>query len=259
MLQTHPQGLQVRDDKGTEETFEGTPLLVCFPSVGLASTIVGHYLIRTFNLPRIATIVSPELPPATVVIGSLPNPSVRVHGNKSLTVLVSEFPTPADLLFPMAEGILDWASQKKAGIIITVEGITGKQESAAPTARAEPVLGIPSTPQTRTEMQGAGIKLLEDGIVGGIAAAMLNEASAREMPLAVLFAMASKEDIPDHGAAGRLMESLNKLLPRLKLDPQPLYDQAKIIEQYLRDGIKLHKSTTTRPDATIRPEPSIYG
>jgi predicted ATP-grasp superfamily ATP-dependent carboligase len=258
--------LSVVDEKNVKGPEEGTPVLVCFPSAGLASTIVGHYLIRSRNLPRCAVIRSPALPPATVVIGGLPNPPVRVHGDSSVAVVVSEFPPPQIIVSFLADGILDWAVQKKLGLIVVVEGILRRQEEteeggeeAPPTEEIqEAVVGIPATATAKALLEKISIPLLEDGIVGGLPAALLNAASIRDIPLMVLFATANKSDYPDHGAAASILEDLNRLLPSLKLDPQPLYDQAKIIEHALRDSMKFH-AAAIEPKKPMPPEPSIYG
>jgi predicted ATP-grasp superfamily ATP-dependent carboligase len=261
--------LTVVDDKNAKGPEAGTPILVCFPSAGLASTIVGHYLIRSRNLPRCAVIHSPDLPPASVIIDSLPNPPIRVHGDSSVGIVVSEFPSPQILLTPLAEGILDWAGKRKSGLVVVVEGILKRQEEAEGEeveedkakegdVVQEAVIGIAATPEAKKLLESKSVPLLEDGIVGGLSAALLNAACIRDVPLVVLFATANRSDYPDHGAAARILEDLNKLLPSLKIDPQPLYAQAKIIEHALRDGMKLHAAVEPKPQ-TSPPEPSIYG
>ena len=238
---------------------DGLPILVCFPSVGLASTVVGHYLIRSKNLARIASVRSEFLPPATIVIDSFPNPTVRIHADATMATLVSEFPPPLELITPLASTILDWTSTQHSGLVVAVEGILGKKEQPQNSETREVVLGIPSNPASKTLLEKAGIQILEEGIVGGITAALLNEAAFRDIPLVVLFAMAAEEELPDHGAAARLLESINRLLPNLKIDPQPLIAQSRMIEQAIRTGMKLHRPTEPGPKAAKGPEPSIYG
>lgn len=249
----------VRMDGKTPWHGDGLPMLVCFPSVGLASTVVGHYLIRSKNLVRIASVHSELLPPATIVIDSYPNPSVRIHADATMATLVSEFPAPLELITPLASTILDWAVSQHSGLVVAIEGILGKKEQDKDSENQEVVLGIPSNASAKARLEKAGIQILEEGIVGGITAALLNEAAYRDMPLVVLFAMAADEELPDHGAAARLLESINRLLPDLKIDPQPLFAQARMIEQTLRTGMKLHRTTEPAPKTAKGPEPSIYG
>lgn len=250
-------GLAVVDESGVAGPVEGTPVIVCFPSAGLASTIVGHYLIRSRNLPRCTTITSPDLPPAAVVIASLPNPPVRVHGDASVAVVVSEFPAPPQAIGPLAEGILEWVRHRKLGLVVVVEGILRRQNEGGEEV-PEAVLGIPATAFSKAVLERASIPVLEEGVVGGIPAALLNSASISGSPLVVLFATANKADYPDHGAAARILENLNMLLPTLKLDPQPLYDQARIIEHTLRDSMKLHQAGEP-PKQKAPVEPSMFG
>ena len=240
-MEGYAGGVLVRDEKVPQGPTEGTPVLVCFPSAGLASTIVAHYVVRAKELPRCATFQSPFLPSATVVIDSLPNPPVRAYGDSHVAVVVSEFPAPMPLVTPLAISILHWVQSRRAGPVVAVEGILHRQEDGEQTQEEDTILGIPSNAAMKDRLKGAKIKLLEEGVVGGIPADLLNEASAQGQDAAVLFVTAHSADYPDHRAAARLLETLDRLLPSLELDPKPLMVQAEVIEKALREGMKFHK------------------
>lgn len=243
----------IRDEAASTPPGAGSLLLVCFPSAGLASTIVGHYLVRALKLPRIATVQSPLFPSASVIVDGLPSPPVRIYGNAALSVVLSEFPAPPPVMGPMAQSILQWADGRKIGLVVAVEGVLDREattDPAAPKTNSEPdVLGIPTDDATRTILQGADIPLLEEGIVGGTAAELLNEAVVRKRGLITLFAQSRSPDFPDHRAAAHLLSALGKIQPDLKIDAGPLLAQAGILEQAIRAGLKLHQASSPKGGA----------
>ncbi|MDE1880424.1 MAG: proteasome assembly chaperone family protein [Euryarchaeota archaeon] len=258
----------------------GTPLLVCFPSAGLASTIVGHHAIRHLKLPRIATVRCRYLPSAAVIFDKRPNPPVRIHGNKTLAVAVSEFPAPSALMLPLAEALILWARKKELGPTIVVEGVLGRAPDGAPqdgpeqgspgvgpggpeTWGKEDVMGIAATPAREPLLDKAKVPVLVEGIVGGLTAELLNLASIIERDLSVVFVRTVQPGYPDYHAAARLVEILDRVVPGLALDPKPMLEQAEVLERMLKEAMKMGKTVPTPPDAgsEIGPssEPSMYG
>jgi|GEM_PF-343637 uncharacterized protein len=239
-MEESPVKVIIRGDRGESAGAPGGTLLVCFPSAGLASTIVGHFVVRTRDLPRRAVVDSPLFPSATIVVNSLPNPPVRIYGDGSVAVMVSEFPPPPRLLGPLSHAILHWAQSRHSDLVVAVEGILKRKEDTED-AEEQTILAIPSTTEVKGRLEKAGIQVLEEGIVGGLSASLLNEAAARELPLTTVFVTARAGDYPDHRAAAHLLEALDRLVPSLKVDPKPLLVQAELIERAIREGLKLHK------------------
>lgn len=51
--------VKIRSDVVTEEAL----VITCFPSVGMVSSIVGHFLIDNLELEFVGGVVDPRLPP----------------------------------------------------------------------------------------------------------------------------------------------------------------------------------------------------
>ena len=84
-----------------------------------------------------------------------------------------------------------------------------------------------------------GARPLEDGVIGGVSGALLIQALGRKVPVATLLVSAqAAEGLPDHRAGAALIETLDKLLPELKIDTGPLRKQAEQIERMLRAAMK---------------------
>lgn len=266
MIAAPPQAVAIVDEPAGDFSMEGCPLLVCFPSAGLASTIVGHHTVRHLKLPRVATVRSPGLPSATVIMERRPNPPVRIHASKTVIVAVSEFPAPSAIVQGFAESLLHWAERKKVGPIIVVEGVL-KHEDGEPGPETEKMMGIAATSASEPILEKAKVPQLVEGIVGGLTAELLNLSSIADRPLAVLFATTTDPGYPDYRAAARLVEVLDRIVPGLAIDPAPMLQQAELLEKMLKEGMRLHKAG--QPSAAAgegeggpsagKHEPSMFG
>jgi predicted ATP-grasp superfamily ATP-dependent carboligase len=244
----------------------GAVILSCFPSAGLAATVAGHWILRALDLPRVGRIVAPELPPLAVIQGGAVNPPVRVHARKDLALVISEFPPPAGLLTSIAVAILDGADQLKASRVIGLEGVVPQPVGEEPEETELPTsdesvwfAGCNSTNSVVEELKRSGVRPLLDGVIGGVSGALLIEALARQIPTAAILVSANDVGYPDHRAAAKLIEVLDKILPHLQIDTRPLRTQAEVIEKALRAAIKAHAEAGEqpgRPPSTS--EPTIY-
>ena len=61
---------------------EGALVITCFPSVGMVSSVVGHYLIDNLDLEFVGGVVDPRLPPLTLVTDGKPMPIIRAYAGK---------------------------------------------------------------------------------------------------------------------------------------------------------------------------------
>jgi len=78
-----------------------------------------------------------------------------------------------------------------------------------------------------------GIPLLEAGMIAGMSGALLGEGRRRKLNMMCIMAEAAGS-IPDARAAARVIEKLNKLLPAIELDTEPLLEEAIRIETQIK-------------------------
>src|SRR5512137_521551 len=87
-------------------------LIEAFPTVGLVSSIAGHFLVEQLNLDEIGTISSRYFMPAAVIHNGVPSPPVRIYASKKfcgsgggcdqIVVVSSEFMPAVDIIKPVA-------------------------------------------------------------------------------------------------------------------------------------------------------------
>jgi predicted ATP-grasp superfamily ATP-dependent carboligase len=259
-----------REEVPPEKSFgPGSVVLSAFPSAGLATIVAGHYIVRALKLPRIGRFESPDLSPIAVVQSGQVHPTVRVYGRSDLALVLSEFPPNPPQANAVAQTILDAAERHKARAIICLEGVVPHPEAL----EADPKSGlIPSDEQvwvaySRKDadfvrgFEAAKARPLEEGVIGGVSGALLVQALGRSIPVAVLLVSARvAEGLPDHRAGAALIETLDRVLPELKIDTDPLRAQAEQIEKALRAVMKQGTGGSGAPgsDSGEPPSPEMY-
>ena len=234
-------------------------LIEAFPTVGLISSIAGHFLIEQLKLEEIGTISSRYFMPAAVIHNGMPSPPVRIYAGKKIcgpsgacdqiVIIISEFMPAVNIIKPVAEKILDWVQKKKCNYIVNLEGTHGLDPKNPKT------YGVATTQKMRDILKKYNIDETKEGMITGITGVLLYEGTRLKRDVICLLAEAHTS-YPDSRAAALLVEALDRMLPEIQLDTQPLYEEAKEIEQKIRAFIK--QAQPTAPSTGALPS-QMYG
>lgn len=252
------------DEPGVPGLAPNGVLLSSFPSAGLAATVAAHYVVRSLGLSRIGMLTSPMAIPVAVVQGGHVQPPVRVYGRPDLALVVSEFPPALGSAAEIGNAILAGAAARKCRRVLCLEGVMPHPTDGDGDLSKvdEAVWFIESKPDpTSTRMfQGAGARPLEDGVIGGVTGSMLVGGLRSSVPVAALLVSAlGPEGYPDHRAGAALIETLDRMMPELKIDTGPLRSQAEVIEHALRAAMRQRPTAPpTTPPLPERGEGSMY-
>jgi predicted ATP-grasp superfamily ATP-dependent carboligase len=235
-----------RLDRGAQMPDPGATLLSGFPSAGLAPTVAAHYILQALKLPRIGALTSEDFPPLAVIQGGRVNPPVRAYGGKDLVLVLSEFPLLPGLINSVATAILDMAKELKAGRVLGLEGVIPHPPDAGDDAETDVkpsdemvwYAASGSSKDLPPEYKAAGVRMMTDGVIGGVSGALLVEGLNATIPVGALLVSANDVGYPDHRAAAKTIEVLDQILPHLKIDTKPLRTQAEMIERALRAAVK---------------------
>ena len=223
-------------------------LVVAFPTVGLISSIAGHFIIDQLKLEEIGTVVSNNFMPATVIHKSNPSPPVRIYAGKKkcgldgkceqLAVIISEFMPPYNTIRPLADEILQWADKKGVKSIVALEGT----HSVGDRKKQLKVYGVGSNQSMKNYLKKYNIEETQEGMITGVTGVLLYEGVLMQRDVACLLAEAHAA-FPDSRAAGNLLKKLDIMLPEIKIDPEPLYKEAENIEKNIRKFMEQSKPT----------------
>lgn len=241
-----------------DNIFESGMMIIGFPSVGLVSSIATNYVVRTSGLNRIAGILSSDFPPYTLINSGVPSPPVRIYAGdrkctstelcKQIVAVVAEFMPKPETVKPLAEALLDYCAEKGIRTVVTLEGV------ARPGNTDAPPMGVGSTPAARDMLARYGVEEMKEGIISGISGVLLYEGERRDLDVMCLLGTARSE-FPDARGSARLLEVVAKMLPELKIDPDPLYREAEEMEKQLKKA-----QDSVNPQAKTSFEDSvIYG
>ena len=241
---------------------EGAVLIEGFPSIGMVSSIVANYLIKTLKMEYVGSIRSRFFQPTAIIANGVPMPPVRIYAGQPiekkdcicerLVVVTSEFPPPIELMQPLATHILGWTKKKGIKTVISIEGII----NASKNHEEHSTYAIASTPNARKVLENKKITPMENGIITGISGVLLHEGERTDRDVICLLSDANPQ-IPDARAAARLIEILDGFLPKIKLDPQPLIKEAERLEELLKQTI-LQAAAMNVPGQK-EPAPVMYG
>ena len=107
------------------------------------------------------------------------------------------------------------------------------------------VFGIGSTDRARKEIKNVKIMPLESGMIYGVSGVLLNEGRWKNYDVITILAEACV-NLPDSISAAKIIEAVDKLIPNIKIETKPLYEESKKLEEYLKTLRK--QAETPQPD-----------
>ncbi len=234
----------------------GALVVNCFPSIGFVSSIVAHYLVDKLDLELVGGVRHPKLPPVCLVQDGKPLPPMRFYSGEPIcnmercdkvVLIASEIQVLPELNLPLADTLLDWCTENGVGATMLIDSYAqgiGQQHSIFDDDQTdETLLGIGSTDASHETLEGLGVPLLKQGVVGGITGVMMGESRRRGVDVMAILAESDGEiggSLPDARAAARIIECLDDLLPAVHLDPEPLLAEAQRIEGEIREMMAVH-------------------
>ena len=230
---------------------EDALVVTCFPSAGFVSSIVAHYLVDRLGLGFVGGARGSGLPPVCLVQEGKPLPPLRFYAGEPIchmdrcdkvVLIASEIQVSPDLTLALADSILDWVEASGAAQMMMIDSFShgpDQAHSIFDDDSDESMLGIGSTDSAQATLEQLGVPKLKHGVVGGMSGVMLGECRRRRIDAMAILAESGGDlangAIPDARAAARIIERLDGLLPAIKLDSDPLLEEAKRIEDKIRE------------------------
>jgi uncharacterized protein len=234
-------------------------VVIGFPSIGLVSSIATNFIVKQMKLEKVAAIISDDFPPYSIVHEGNIIPPMRIHAGsricdekgekcEHLVVITSEFMPSPNLLRPVVDLIIEWGRKNDANTILTLEGM-----NMGDNPEQKEILAVATGERCKSMLSTYGLKELNEGMVSGLSGVMLSEGDRLNQDVICLLGPA-RADYPDARGAARLLEQVAKMLPELKLDPEPLFKEAEAVERELRSNLERMKSSSRRTDESV-----LYG
>ena len=180
----------------------------------------------------------------------------------SIVVLVSEAPIPPKVMLPLSEALLSYSHEKGFQAGVLVDSFSHQQESGHEVMDSddtdETLLGIGATDWAIEQLTDMDIPLLEAGMIAGMSGVLLGEGRRRKLNMMCIMAEAAGS-IPDARAAARVIEKLNKLLPAMELDTEPLLEEAVRIETQIKAMVEHQLGAAGNEEGDDETNAMLYG
>ncbi|MGY8755322.1 MAG: proteasome assembly chaperone family protein [Candidatus Poseidoniales archaeon] len=232
---------------------EDALVVCCFPSVGMVSSVVAHFLIDHLELEFVGAVTHPQLPALCLVQNGEPFPPIRAYAGDPVCkiddcdrviLLMSELVVPDPLVHDIVTALFDWSKDSKARRAVLIDAFARKGIKSGGLNGQEPVveyddteeidvLGVGANPEMVKILEDLGIQPLEQGVIKGMTGVMLGEGRRRNRNVMSIMVEADPR-FPDARAAAVVIEHLNKLLPMIDLDHAPLMAEAESLEEQIR-------------------------
>ena len=210
-----------------------------FSTVGSVGVITTSHLISALDLDVMGTVLHPHFPAIALIHDSVPKHPVRVYQGEGLGVFTSEiqFPNEKDVYF--GETVLEWFTKGGFDRLIVVDGVISNELGIKEEGE---LWGVSSTPEGRDQLDKAGIRRIQQGIVSGIAGYLIAEGERRGLEVSALLAECNPM-YPDARAALIAVEGVSELLDR-EIPIQDLLNDARNIEERVREAFNRAQQTS---------------
>ncbi len=231
--------------------------IVGLPSIGLVGSITSSFLARELKLGIAAGLTYPDIqqyailqdgeayPPVRFYAGPMPRARRKKKAEvkeepaeaevskpkkrtkvRDIIVVTSEVAAKPEFVYDFTCDVLDIVASMGTRQVIIADGIPN-------TDPASMVMGAYSNEGAKQLLEENGIPLMKDGIVRGFSGVALYKGKMDGLDVVCIVSPANPQ-LPDPRAAATLLEPLSKMVPRLDVDPMPLYKEADEIEGRVR-------------------------
>jgi predicted ATP-grasp superfamily ATP-dependent carboligase len=215
-----------------------------FSTVGSVGVIATSHLISALELDVMGTVLHPQFPAIALIHDSVPKHPVRVYQGDGIGIFTSEiqFPNEKDVYF--GETVLEWFTKGGFDRLIVIDGVISKELGIKEEGE---LWGVSSTKEGREQLDKAGIRRIQQGIVSGIAGYLIAEGERRGLEVSALLAECNPM-YPDARAALIAVEGVSELIDK-EIPIQELLNDARNIEERVREAFN-------RAQKTALPAPS---
>jgi uncharacterized protein len=208
-------------------------IVLGLPDTGLVGIIAAGQIVESLKLKEIGYVDSDRFQPIVVLHdGKVKNP-FRIYEGEGMLVIISELPTPPNLITELAKTIVEWSRSKNAKLIVALGGIPIPNRTSI---ESPEVFAARVGDKVGDTVQKVSIKPLEEGILVGPYAAVLWQCRKQNFPIVALLAQ-SFSDYPDPEAAAADIEAFSKLTG-MKVDVKDLVEKGQEIRVKTRDLMK---------------------
>lgn len=216
-------------------------VVVAAPTIGFVGPITAQFLVRQLDMDAVGGLIPPSLPPIARVGKGSPSLPVAIHARETtcgpqrrcqrLVVVETELMLEHATQHELAHTIVRWADEQDAQAIVAPDGfLVSDQEGASLRAAG-------SSPRALETLTEYDLDPMEAGYVVGLSGALLGHGEIAGLDTYCLLAE-SNPNYPDARAASRIVRVLDRFVPEIEIETEPLLEEAEKIEEHVRAEVE---------------------
>ena len=249
-----PRPFELVVQHGTEREHLGGTAICGFTTKGAVGAIAVDWVIKTFGMEQLGSVLSESFPAMALVRGRRPQHPVRIYQGDGIGAFVSDIAFPDEFNLSFAETVIKWFRDGGFDRLVMIDGVFLPNMTGEDTP---PVFGVGSTDASRARLEEIGLESVEHGIVPGITGYLLAEADRQGFEAYAILSP-SNPGFPDARAALPALEALSEMLDR-DIPLEGLMEKAIVIEQKVREMMQEHQLALPEPkiDETSDDDPMV--
>lgn len=237
-------------DTFEELDLEDALVVVAFPTTGSAAPIAAHFLVKHLALPLVGQLRIKDMVGVAAIQDGIATSPVRIYGGKvecklekqcpHIYLVTTEVPLPQEWFGDLAEAILDTAGDGRAQLVLALEGVVRQEDDDTPD-----VYIAGATRKALELLKTTGMEPAGRAVIASLAGQLLLAARRDGVPVGVMLVEASAKH-PDGRAAAALISALDKLVPEVDVDAEPLRAEAMELEAQIRKAQEAAQGSASR-------------
>lgn len=206
---------------------EESTLIEGLPGHGLVASIAVDQITEQLGLEQYGSIRSGALPPVASFRDGRVQDTVRVYGgtDPDILTLQSDVPIPEKAFSELSQCVLEELVEDFNRAIFLAGAPAQSEEQQGE------VSGVATTEELKSELEEAGVELMEQsGAVGSVTGALVNACYQADVPAMLLLVRANPR-LPDPIAARSVIETALEPLVEFDINIDELQEQAEEIQR----------------------------
>lgn len=212
-------------------------VVVVAPTIGFVGPITAQFLVRQLDMDRVGGLIPETLAPVARVSEGSPSLPVAIHSRETacgpqghcerLVVVETELLLDLRTQHRIARTLVDWCRENEAKALVAPDGFFVQDDEGAD------LRGAASSPAAVDHLREYDVDIMEGGYVVGLSGGLLCYSEVAGMETYCLLAE-SNPSYPDARAASRIVGVLDRFVPEISIETEPLLREAEHIEEHVR-------------------------
>ncbi|MBI5227612.1 proteasome assembly chaperone family protein [Candidatus Micrarchaeota archaeon] len=208
------------------------PLFVIgFPGTGLVGSVAASQIVESLGMSFGGYMSSSNFAPLAAIHNYKPMPAARIHYSEkhNLIVMISEMTIPVGSSLDVADRIYEFAKSVEASSIVSLGGISLKEEKGE-------VYAVSSDQKTIKDILAKKIaKPIKEGATTGVTGILLTKGTLESFPVTTILAESSEEYL-DPKAASKVIVTLSKLTG-IQINTGSLEKEATELSKSIKEAV----------------------